>query len=163
MRRATGYFVMLITCISGHISPVLRPHNGKKNEILTADWNTYYFWLLAMKILEAAVIKTNWILIWYPYHPHLYTKTAVAHPIKDKRIPHLPFVFVATWFKLLSSEYGFHVSSNVSGVRKWTAFVYWTGRFLEYVAITFFFSPNIVVGTAQFSMHFAANSDNELL
>ena len=37
MRRATGYFVTLITCISGHISPVLRLHNGKKNEILTAD------------------------------------------------------------------------------------------------------------------------------
>ena len=37
MRRAAGFFVTLITCIYGHISPVLRGHNRKKNEILTAD------------------------------------------------------------------------------------------------------------------------------
>ena len=55
----------------------------------------------------------------------------------------VPFLSVPC-FKLVSLEDGIH-SSGVSGVRKWCFLAICTGRFFEYVAMTFFLVvPNSV-------------------
>ena len=55
----------------------------------------------------------------------------------------VPFLCIPC-FKLVSLEDGIH-SSGVSGVRKWCFLAICTGRFFEYVAMTFFLVvPNSV-------------------